>query len=513
MSSKITPAMYRVTEWSIVGLLLCLGALGTARAASPYHKSDGTEIVVNSRGDLLVLLPFPGRKLPCTLRDAIRAANDNVAVGGCKPGLEAKEGIGRQVEHVDHIVFDLGPGTPTIYVQDQLPPITEPVSIDGATGGATRVGIDGSGVFVVRLGTPAQIHGLILTGQYSSVENMVISNFSGNGILITDLTGDGHITTPPTGPELEDAVIDDGRFDPCGPYAYPRDPDQCPPPGGGSGGPDIPKGTPGGGFHYVAGNLIGTDATGTVAAGNGTGAGTEAGIAIGNHANLIGGPDPTERNVISGNRGHGLIVGGTGNRIEGNYVGTDVSGKHDLGNQWDGVHTSGGQLSSARPTVAGNVIAYNAMNGVSGGYNYAAIISNSIFANDGLGIDMADPGVTLNHPIGARTRPPNAPELVSSRLVWLSRPPYFGTSVTMDLSYQPTRPVTVELFHSPSCDPSGYGEGQTRVASVSLTIGGQRTFSMYAPGVAPGQGYFTATATGTNGGKPEVTSEFSACLP
>src|SRR4030095_14404626 len=78
---------------------------------------------------------FPGPCPPqCTLRDAITAANENRVVNGCAAG---------QSSGVDRIVFNAGSGTPTISLRSALPPITEPVEINGGTGGATRIEIQG----------------------------------------------------------------------------------------------------------------------------------------------------------------------------------------------------------------------------------------------------------------------------------------------------------------------------------------------------------------------------------
>ena len=60
----------------------------------------------------------------------------------------------------------------------------------------------------------------------------------------------------------------------------------------------------------------------------------------------------------------------------------------------------------------GNTIAFNGGNGVTVGstdyYNYEtvgnAILSNSIYSNTGLGIDLGDNGVTLNTPGGPHTQ-------------------------------------------------------------------------------------------------------------
>ncbi len=84
--------------------------------------------------------------------------------------------------------------------------------------------------------------------------------------------------------------------------------------------------------HSVQGNLIGTNLAGTQALANG-----ENGIHLrkiledpsGPTVNLIGGGSEAERNVVSGNQKNGICLEGKGtanNRIEGNFVGTDITG-------------------------------------------------------------------------------------------------------------------------------------------------------------------------------------------
>src|SRR5262249_45358343 len=83
--------------------------------------------------------------------------------------------------------------------------------------------------------------------------------------------------------------------------------------------------------HYelaIAGNYIGTDASGTLPLGNALVGG--AGLALGDNA-LVGSDgdgvgDEFERNVISGNSGAGIVVFGSGNQIAGNNLGTDPTG-------------------------------------------------------------------------------------------------------------------------------------------------------------------------------------------
>jgi hypothetical protein len=92
--------------------------------------------------------------------------------------------------------------------------------------------------------------------------------------------------------------------------------------------------------NVVAGNYIGTDATGFAALGNQLGVQ----IAWGASHNLIGTNDDgqgddLERNIISGNRDGGIFIFGdinttaaTGNVVAGNYIGTTADGASALGN-------------------------------------------------------------------------------------------------------------------------------------------------------------------------------------
>jgi hypothetical protein len=118
---------------------------------------------------------------------------------------------------------------------------------------------------------------------------------------------------------------------------------------------------PSGAGNVVAGNFIGTDASGTARRGNG-----DDGVDIlGSDNNTVGGVAPADRNVLSGNAGDGVQVTGglgtTGNQVAGNYIGTDKTGTADLGNNEAGVlafsvkdSVIGGTASGARNVISGN---------------------------------------------------------------------------------------------------------------------------------------------------------------
>ena len=85
--------------------------------------------------------------------------------------------------------------------------------------------------------------------------------------------------------------------------------------------------------NVVKGNYVGTDAAGTAALGN------RLGIVIdrGAEGNVVGGSSPEERNIISSNSGVGVVINGSRNVVKGNYIGTDVTGTVSLANRMEGI--------------------------------------------------------------------------------------------------------------------------------------------------------------------------------
>lgn len=116
-----------------------------------------------------------------------------------------------------------------------------------------------------------------------------------------------------------------------------------------------------GGGYTVQGNLIGTDVTGNVAIGNG-----QAGIYLSTGNNLIGGTIPGARNIISGNQTGIQIKETISNTIQGNYIGTNLAGNAPVPNSSIGVEisfASNNQIGGANGS-AGNVIAFNGGQGI-----------------------------------------------------------------------------------------------------------------------------------------------------
>ncbi len=137
-------------------------------------------------------------------------------------------------------------------------------------------------------------------------------------------------------------------------------------------------------LNVVAGNLIGTNASGTAAVPN-----DADGIAAqyGGH-NTIGGTTAGAGNVISGNEG---ADGGvslyyeTGDLVAGNKIGTDITGTVALGNDRDGVVVSGESENNTiggTTTGAGNLISGNADDGI------YILASGNVVAGNQIGTDV-----------------------------------------------------------------------------------------------------------------------------
>jgi hypothetical protein len=163
--------------------------------------------------------------------------------------------------------------------------------------------------------------------------------------------------------------------------------------------------------NQVQGNFIGTDPTGTQARGNGNN-----GILLTNFAsgNLIGGAVPASPvgqkppnlsgnmpllgNLISGNGGNGVLltVGAKDNTLEGNFIGTKLSGVQALGNALDGVaivdgsnnNSLLGTIVTKDPFIFYNVVSGNTGNGLRISDSNNTLIQANFF---GVGSDDATP--------------------------------------------------------------------------------------------------------------------------
>ncbi len=96
----------------------------------------------------------------------------------------------------------------------------------------------------------------------------------------------------------------------------------------------------------------------------------------GSKNNQIGGTDPTERNIISGNNITGIAIfdeGTDNNEIFGNYIGLGASGTNNVGQSGTGVYIGSG----AKNNIVGGSIADGYSNYITGS-GFAGIFLNGL---------------------------------------------------------------------------------------------------------------------------------------
>ena len=280
----------------------------------------------------------------------------------------------------------------------------------------------------------------------------------------------------------------------------------------------------------IEGNFIGTDVTGTKPLGN-----TAAGAHI-RAATRLGGAAPGAGNLISGN-GSGVLIAPTasnnanrgGSIVQGNLIGTDVTGTLPLPNASYGITIGRGPtlpyvtLATVGGTDpgAGNVIAHNRGPGIQvltvgigdpgsdpPPSTSNTILSNSIFANEGLGIDLNADGVTPNDASDADIGP-NA--LQNYPVLSFANSAEGKTTIAGSLHTTASTAVLLQFFSSAARDALGFGEGETLIGSVTVTTdaNGNAAFNAELPVAVPSGRFISATATVNLGSSANQTSEFS----
>jgi len=287
---------------------------------------------------------------------------------------------------------------------------------------------------------------------------------------------------------------------------------------------------------WIEGNYLGTDTQGLTAS-----APPAAGIEM--HA-----CDNTTiiNNVISGylaegthqgrlfRTGTGIFVttglGGIGSSatvIQGNRIGVGADGVTALPNA-EGIRVAPlfpfamGMLIGGRSAGLGNIIANNAGAGivVISDATGVRISGNAIFANgapDAL-FPARSPGIDLLDASGVGGPTPNDPGDVDTGGNGLQNYPALvsahqgggGIRISGSLDSLASQSFDVEFFATPSCDPSGFGQGGRYLGATAVLTdsSGHASFTALIPtGTAVGEA-ITATATQSATGN---TSEMSAC--
>ena len=154
--------------------------------------------------------------------------------------------------------------------------------------------------------------------------------------------------------------------------------------------------------NLIQGNHIGLNAMGTAALGT---AGDGVNVNFGTN-NTIGGTVAGARNVISGNAGDGISIDSTGNRVQGNYIGTNASGTVALPNR-RGVYVTeadnviGGATAGARNVLSGNSTDGVEVGGtasgvlVQGNYIGTNAVGDAALGNGEFGVTVGAAGVTI----------------------------------------------------------------------------------------------------------------------
>jgi hypothetical protein len=263
--------------------------------------------------------------------------------------------------------------------------------------------------------------------------------------------------------------------------------------------------------NWVCGNYIGTDPTGTTAVPNGIGVW----FAYGAHDNRVGGPDPADRNIISGNTNEEVVFSGsaattTGNRLVNNYIGTTPSGAAFVPAGRYGVIFDDFEGGATNSEVSGNLIAYLTDAGIVARAGQGNRFSGNSIRDitSGVAIDLYPVGPNPND-FGDGDAGPNGLQN-NPELAWADNAVTPGvTTVHFTFNSTPNTAFTLQFFEAAACTPPS--RLAARVAStISVVTDGSGNYSgntAIGPALSVGAGV-TATATGAEG-----TSEVSACVP
>jgi CSLREA domain-containing protein len=319
--------------------------------------------------------------------------------------------------------------------------------------------------------------------------------------------------------------------------------------------------------NQVLNSHIGTDATGTIALGNGSDPGVENfGVRVGSDASV----SRIQGNVISGNIDHGVGFESGDVAIEENKIGTTPNGEVAVPNGGDGIVIQGDKANHA--DVLNNIISGNQGTGIvmlagshtiqrnaiglskppqNGDLDPAAISvpnlgdgifiggsatatqlgggqlteGNAIAFNGGSGVRInagsghiitnnfifanSDLGIDLDSDGVTPNDPGDGDAGPNDLLNFPTITVATATSITLTLQSLASTTFEVHFFASDACDPSGFGEGQVPFHATSVTTNSSGNFSGTIFTTVPAGKFLTATTV-----DPAMnnTSEFSLCF-
>jgi CSLREA domain-containing protein len=370
---------------SVAGLFLLAGFTTSRTSAATITVNTTSDSSTSGDGS-------------CSLREAIVNANSNadLSSGDCTPGDAG----------LDIIVFKIAGTSPfTIVPTLPLPVITDPMILDATS----QPGF--SGTPIVELdGENAGGDGIEISAGGSVIEGFVVDRFTGAGIAV-----DSGESTVIRGNWV--GIDNTGTVASANGYGVGAAPLTTI--GGSSPGDrNVISGNANiglilGDHCTVQGNYIGTSASGMAAIPNLTN-----GIAVQGVDCLLGGTTPGSGNVVSGNIGAGIyiagIAGNAGLVVQGNFIGTDATGMHALGNSDAGIQffTSTGNLVGGTVPGSANVISGNSSGVVIGSFLFSAdenVVEGNFIGTDVTGT-VALPngnGVTIFNSLNNRVGGPS----------------------------------------------------------------------------------------------------------
>ncbi len=520
-------------------LLNTLPSLAQQASASPIITVTTEKDIFD--GDIHspeTLNQFPGQDKAISLREAIEAAN--------------------QIHEPVTILFESPNETMILTVNSPLPPIQNPLVIDGAASHSPQVELRGS-----RTTTKLSIDGITIASNDSIIRGLIITNFSGNGIVIqgnnnhleNNYIGTDPFGTPGKGNGLNGVVILGESNQIGGASSQTRNVIS----GNGGHGIILQKGSK----NHIKGNLIGEHPTRDTALPN-----AKDGIMVAGTHNIIGGANPSEANTISGNGksgirllasanhtriqgnivgihsslqhplpnkedgifiksrenligggqpGAGNIIGGNGqsgieihqgnsNLIQGNFIGTDKEGKANWGNELEGIIIFADKtLVGGKEPYTFNHIAFNKRGGVAIPFGQENTIrGNAIYQNESLAINLLQDHLTPNDPLD-KDQGPNGLQNFPVLSIATARSPN-DTFVVGELHSQPTQTYQLDFYAGRPEGPLRYQEAFMYLGSHTITTDtkGEIRFSFHLPTGAPSGRYLTATATNKEGNTSEL---------
>jgi hypothetical protein len=336
-----------------------------------------------------------------SLRQAIQVANDPSLYDTLTAAQQQQISNPNTLGQDDLIVFNIGNGVQVIQppaVDGALPALSDSSGMLTINGGGNAtfpnqvIDIDGSAF--IKAGDP-NVTGLTINGFDMTIQNLAITDFTGDGIDINNpgsnvVTG-CTISGSGLGNQGNGIVINNSLSNTIGAAGA---------------GNDIS-------FNGGVGVLIRNNSYFNQVKSNTISYNTSNGVQISSNSgtNYVGSNAPngapgTSANNIIGNKANGVAITGgpntASNQVNGNYIGllNDGGSGVDAGNSGDGIN-----ISAASTTVSGNVISANQGNGVNivggtntillGNYIGTAIVDTSIYDSNGARTGNVKSGVSI----------------------------------------------------------------------------------------------------------------------